>query len=121
MPTYLYQVAYTSDAWSNMIRSPQDRIAAVTPAIRALGGKVIAGYWAFGEYDLVAIIEMPDNASAASFSIAAASGGAVSKLHTTPLMTMRDGMDAMKKAQSSTYRPPAAKSAAKAAKKASRR
>jgi uncharacterized protein with GYD domain len=100
-----------------MIKSPQDRIAAVTPAVRALGGKVVAGYWAFGEYDLVAIIEMPDNVTAASFSLAAASGGAVAKLHTTVLMTMRDGIDAMKKAQRSMYRPPAAKATAKKAAK----
>ena len=117
MATYLYQVAYTSEAWGNMIKSPQDRIAAVTPAVQALGGKVIAGYFAFGEYDLVAIVEFPNNVSAASFSLAASAGGSVSKLHTTPLMTMREGMDAMKRAQTSTYRAPGAKAPAKKAAK----
>ena len=119
MPTYLLQVAYTPESWSNMVKSPQDRIAAVTPAIERLGGKVIAGYFAFGEYDLVAIADFPNNVAAASFSLAVAAAGAVSKLHTTPLMSMKEGMDAMKRAQTSTYHPASAVKAA--AKKAAKR
>jgi uncharacterized protein with GYD domain len=118
MATYLYQSAYTPEAWGAMIKSPQDRVAAVAPAIERFGGKIIAAYYAFGEYDFVAIVEMPDNVTAAAFSVSASAGGAVTKLRTTPLMTMREGLDAMRMAQKSTYRPPAAKSAAK---KASRR
>jgi uncharacterized protein with GYD domain len=113
MALYLYQVSYTSEAWAAMVKNPQDRLAAVRPAIEKLGGKLLSGYMAFGEYDLIAIVDMPNNVSAAAFSLAAAGGGAVSKLVTTPLMSTKDGMEAMKKAGGAGYRAPAARAAAK--------
>ena len=56
---------------------------------------------------------MPNNVSAAAFSIAAAAGGAVSAIRTTPLMTTKEGMDAMKKAAASSYKPPTARATKK--------
>jgi uncharacterized protein with GYD domain len=61
---------------------------------------------AFGEYDLVGLCDFPDNVSAAAFSISVAGKGAVKALHTTPLMSMDESVEAMKKASSSAYRPP---------------
>ncbi|HXH22181.1 MAG TPA: GYD domain-containing protein [Dehalococcoidia bacterium] len=106
MPAYLLQVAYTSEAWAAMVKNPQDRIAMVAPAVEGLGGRVIAGYFAFGEYDVVALLEMPDNVSAAAFAIAAAAGGAVKAVKTTPLMSSAEAMEASRKAAGSAYRPP---------------
>lgn len=111
MPHYLLQVAYTPESWATMVKNPQDRIALVRPAIEKLGGKIKEGYFAFGEYDLIAIVEMKGNVDAAAFAVSAAAGGAVSKLHTTVLMTMAEGVQAMKRASASTYKPPAGKSA----------
>ncbi len=105
MPHYLLQAAYTADAMAAMVKNPQDRIAAITPAIQALGGKVW-GWHSFGEYDVVAICEMPDNVSAAAFSLAASAGGAVKAIKTTPLITTAEMMDAMRKAAGAGYRPP---------------
>ena len=113
MALYLLQVAYTPEAWAAMAKKPQDRIEAVRPPIERLGGKVVSGYLAFGKYDLVAIMEMPNNISAAAFAIAVSAGGAVSKLVTTPLMSTKDGMAAMKMAGSSSYKAATARVAAK--------
>ena len=52
------------------------------------------------------VAEYPDNVSAAAFSIAAASGGSVRSAKTTHLLTVEKGMDAMKKARGSSYKPP---------------
>jgi uncharacterized protein with GYD domain len=112
MPSYLFQVAYTPEAWAAMVKKPQDRIEAVRPSVEKMGGKLTAGYLAFGEYDIVAIIDMPNNATAAAFAMAVAAGGACKSVKTTPLMSTREGIDAMKKASGSTYRP-ATKAAAK--------
>jgi uncharacterized protein with GYD domain len=106
MPLYLLQVAYTPEAWGTLIKKPQDRIEAVRPAVRKLGGKVLTGYFAFGEYDLVAVLDMPDNVSAAAFSIAASAGGAVRSIKTTPLMTTKEAMRAMRAAKRAGYRAP---------------
>jgi uncharacterized protein with GYD domain len=89
-----------------MIKSPQDRIDAVRPSIEALGGRVDAGYISFGDYDLAAIVEFPDNVSAAAFSISVASKGGVKAFKTTPLMTTAEAQQAMQKAGGSTYAPP---------------
>ena len=54
----------------------------------------------------MAILEMPDNVSAAAFSVAGSSGGAIKAIKTTPLMTMDEGIEVMKKAAATGYRPP---------------
>jgi uncharacterized protein with GYD domain len=60
----------------------------------------------FGEYDAHVILQAPDNVTAAALSLAAAAGGSVKAVKTTPLMTMEEGMQAMRKAASAGYRPP---------------
>jgi hypothetical protein len=49
---------------------------------------------------------MPDNVSAAAFSVAVSAGGAVKGMKTTPLLTMEEGMDVMKRAGGASYRSP---------------
>ena len=107
MPHYLIQAAYTSEAWAAMVKKPQDRMEAIRPVVDRLGGKIVGGYLAFGEYDTVAILELPDNESAAAFAIAAAAGGAVKDIRTTPLMTTQEGLAAASKVGTLGYRPPA--------------
>ena len=106
MPHYMVQAAYTVGAWGGLVKDPQDRAEALRPAIERLGGKLVSFYMSFGEYDAVVIVEMPDNVSAAAVSIAAAAGGAVKAIKTTPLMTVQEGMEAMRKAGQAGYRPP---------------
>ncbi len=103
---YLLQVAYTPEAWARLIASPHDRIEAVRPVIEKLGGKILHGWYAFGDYDIVTVIEMPGNIEAAAFSLAAAAGGAVKSIKTTPLLTAAEGVQAMKKATMSGYQAP---------------
>jgi hypothetical protein len=52
---------------------------------------------------------MPNNASAAAFALAIAAGGACKSVKTTPLLTVEEGMAAMKKAGNSGYKPITAK------------
>ena len=108
MARYLYQVAYTPEAWEAQIKKPEDRIEALRPVVRKLGGKIEAAYFAFGDYDLVLIANMPDNVGAAAMSIAAAAGGSLKSIKTTPLMSIREGLRAMRQAKRSGYRPPGA-------------
>jgi len=102
----MYQIAYDQDGWASLVKKPVDRIEAVKPAVRKLGGRIIDAYFCFGEYDLVVIANMPDNASAAAISMAASGGGAVKSMKTTPLMTIREGLGAMRKAKRSGYSAP---------------
>jgi uncharacterized protein with GYD domain len=106
MPYYLIQTAYTSESWAKMIKNPQDRVEAVRPAIEGLGGRIDTAYLAFGEYDLVTVVEFPDNVSAAAFSISVSAKAGVKSYKTTPLMTMAEAQSAMQRAGASAYEPP---------------
>lgn len=104
--TYLVQVAYTPEAWAHLIAQPQNRIDAVRPAVEKLGGKIVHGWFAFGDYDLIGIFEMPSNVEAAALSVAVAAGGGVRSIKTTPLLSTAEGVEAMKKASTSGYKAP---------------
>ena len=105
MPLFMHQVAYSADGWNAIISEPQDRIEAVRSAIEKLGGKLVSGWFSFGQYDIVAITEMPDHVGAAAISIAFAGGGACKSVQTTPLLTQEEAMRAMKQAGECGYRP----------------
>jgi uncharacterized protein with GYD domain len=106
MARYLFQAAYTSEAWAAQVNSPQNRLEAVRPVVERLGGRIESIYYAFGEYDVLGIVEMPDNVSMSAFSLAVAAGGAMKAIKTTPLMTIEEGIEAMRKASGAGYRPP---------------
>jgi len=53
------------------------------------------------------IVEGMDNVTAAALSVGATAGGAIKSIKTTPLMTVEEGMEAMRKAAAAGYRPPA--------------
>jgi uncharacterized protein with GYD domain len=105
MPHFLHQIAYTREGWQAIVNNPQDRIEAVRPAIEKLGGKIDTAWFAFGDYDVVIITEMPNNVSAAAIAIAFAAGGACKAVQTTPLMSTAEALEAMKKAKDCGYSP----------------
>ncbi len=106
MAHYMLQVAYTPEAWATLLKNPQNRLDAVRPVIEKAGGSVTGAWFAFGEYDVVLIFSAPDNVTAASLSMAVSAGGAVKAIRTTPLMTIEEGIEAMRKAGGTGYRPP---------------
>jgi uncharacterized protein with GYD domain len=105
MPHYLHQVAYSREGWEALLANPQNRIEAVKPAIEKLGGKLETAWFAFGEYDVIVVTELPDNVSAAAIAMAFAGGGACKAVQTTPLMSPEEALQALKKAGESGYRP----------------
>ena len=108
MPHYLIQASYTSESWSTQLANPQDPTDRLRPAVEGLRGSIKSVFYAFGDYDVIAIVEFPDNESVSAFSQAASAGGAVRSVKTTPLMTIDQGIAAMKLANESMYRPPSA-------------
>jgi len=105
MPKYLLQAAYTPESFATQVKNPQNRVQAITPAVEKLGGKVETAYYTFGDYDIVVILEFPDNTAAAAFAISVAAGGACRAVKTTPLMTIDEGINAIKAAGGTGYKP----------------
>lgn len=107
MPLYMYQAAYTPESLAAQIKDPQDRIHVVAPAFSAVGAKIIAAGYVFGDYDIVAVYEAPDDESAAALALAFAAGGAVKSSRTTKLLDGSQWIAALQKAGgiSGAYRP----------------
>jgi uncharacterized protein with GYD domain len=72
---------------------------------------VLYFYYAFGEYDVVVIVEAPDNVTVATLAMVVMSGGALKSLKTTVLMTSQDGYMAMQRASGTNYSPPGSSAA----------
>lgn len=104
MPHYLEQVAYSREGWEALVKNPQNRFEVVRPAIEKLGGKIESAWFAFGEYDVVLILQMPNNVDAAAIAMAFAAGGACKAVKTTPLLTAEEALEAMKRAAGTGYR-----------------
>ncbi len=69
----------------------------------SIGGTQEAYYFAFGEDDVVAIFDLPDDEAAAALSIAVNAGGAA-KATVTKLLTAEQVDEAFKRTVA--YRPP---------------
>jgi len=105
MASFLYQISYSAEAWAALVKRPENRVEAIRKVVEKLGGKVETFWFAFGDYDLIGVLDMPDNVSAAAFSVAIAAGGACKDVKTTPLLSIAEGLEVMKKAGGSGYKP----------------
>ena len=108
MTQYLIEVGYTPQAWSNQVDKAQNVTERIGPAVKACGGKIESMYYAFGDADLVGIIDFPKPEDAAAFALAVTASGALRSYRTTPLLTVDQGMAAMKRAKEvrKVYTPP---------------
>ncbi len=105
MPKYLIEASYTTEgAKGLMSEGGTTRRATVQNMVEAMGGKLEAFYYAFGDSAFV-IVEAPDNVTTAAISLAVNSSGAVT-LKTTALLTPEEIDQAAQKTVS--YRPPGA-------------
>jgi uncharacterized protein with GYD domain len=106
MPLYLTRFSYTPATWARLIENPEDRRAAATRYIEAVGGKLHGFWYAFGDHDAYNLWEAPDNVSMAATAMAISAGGALSSFHTTVLLTVDETVAAMQKASSIDYQAP---------------
>lgn len=108
MALYLTRFSYTPETWARLTKNPEDRREAARTYIESVGGTLTGFWYAFGEHDGVTIWEAPDNVSMAAVAIALSSGGALSKVETTPLLTVEETLEALGRAASVGYRAPGA-------------
>ena len=88
MPKYMYHATYTAEGLRGLLRdSASGRKAAVEGAVKALGGKLECLYYCFGSDDVVLIVDLPSNVTAASMAVNVASTGLVN-VKTTVLLTI---------------------------------
>src|SRR5437870_13864139 len=99
MPLYMYEGAYTPESLAAQIREPRDRIEVVKPAFDAIGAKILAAGYPFGQYDVIVVYEAPNDTAAASLALAVAAGGAVKAAKTTKLLSGQEWIASLTGAQ----------------------
>ena len=106
MGRYMVQASYTQQGISGLVQNPEDRTAVLQALVSGLGGTVHTLDYCFGDYDLVLIMEAPDDVAMAALSMAVGASGAVTNIKTTVLIPAAQGVEAAKKVPSVNYRPP---------------
>ena len=104
MAKYLVKGNYVGDGIAGLMKDGgSQRRDAARAAIESVGGSLESMYYAFGDTDVYAICDFPDDASAAAVSLLINASGAV-QLSLTPLLTVED-LDAAAQ-KTPAYQPP---------------
>jgi uncharacterized protein with GYD domain len=104
MAKYLLTASYTADGVKGLMKDGgSKRQQAAEAAVKSVGGRMEAFYFAFGQHDAIVLIDAPDNASVAAASMAINASGAV-QTKTVVLLTAEEVDQATKK--TATYQPP---------------
>ena len=110
MPLYLSKGKYGPEGVKGLLKdSATARRDALAKMCEAMGGKLIAIYYALGETDLYTIFECPDNVAVVAGSLIVNAAGTATAEH-IPLLTPEE-MDesvAIAKKMMAAYRPPGA-------------
>src|SRR5437899_7490964 len=76
MPTYVGLFRWTEQGIRN-VKDTVTRTEQASSAIEKAGGRLIGTWWTQGAYDIVAIVEWPDDESASAFMLTTAMLGNV--------------------------------------------
>ena len=104
MPKYLIQGSYSDQGLKGLLQEGgSKRREAVEQLTKAIGGRLEAFYYAFGNDDFVIIVDLASNVDATALSLAANASGAV-KSRITVLITPEEVDQSTKKTVK--FRPP---------------
>src|SRR5580765_5195950 len=107
MAKYLIEAAYSQVGLKALVKDGgTGRKKMVEAAVKALGGHLDSFYFAFGTSDIYAIVDAPDNITAAAFALAVGGTGVAAHLKTIVLLTPDEVDKAAKKSAGSGYRAP---------------
>ena len=106
MSLYMLQFSYTPEAWAAMTRNPEDRSVQVKANMEKLGGRLLGMYYSFGEFDGMAVVELPDSVAAMAYVVAAIGTGILKATRTTQLFSIAESIQGMKKASAVKLAPP---------------
>ncbi|QDY89090.1 GYD domain-containing protein [Arthrobacter sp. UKPF54-2] len=104
MSKYLFEANYLGEGIKGLMREGgSKRRDALVDALKSVGGTLECFYYAFGDTDVLGVLEAPSDADAAALSLMINSTGNVS-VRLKPLMSVEDIDEAVKKTPS--YRAP---------------
>jgi uncharacterized protein with GYD domain len=91
---YILLINWTEQGISK-IRESSDRYSSFKASVEKAGGKLIGGYYTFGEYDVIIIIEAPNDEAVMSMMLKVGSAGNV-RTKTLKAFSAEEGMKIIK-------------------------
>jgi uncharacterized protein with GYD domain len=104
--SYLFRFTYTPESWAALIEHPEDRREMLSTRVFAFGGQLQGFWYSFGEHHGYALVELPDNVSAAAVLAAISSTGALRDLEAIVLIPAEDMVEALGRAHEFGYKQP---------------
>lgn len=106
MAKYMFRTSYTRSGLKGLLaEGGSGREAALRQTVESVGGSLEGFYYAFGDTDLILIVDLPDEAAATALSLNIAAAGALT-VSVTVLLTPETVDKAV--GQSVSYRLPGA-------------
>ena len=94
MSHYITLINWTEQG-INRIKDSSDRFSSFKASVEKAGGKLIGGYYTFGEYDVVVVIEAPNDETVMSLILKVGSLGNA-RTKTLKAFTAEDGIRIIK-------------------------
>ena len=94
MSHYILLINWTDQGISKIKESPE-RFGSFKASVEKAGGKLIGGYYTFGEYDVVIILEAPNDEAVMSLMLKVGSAGNV-RTKTLKAVAAEEGMKTIK-------------------------
>jgi uncharacterized protein with GYD domain len=104
MALYMYKFTYTPETWKKLEKDPEDRRIAINKLMDQIGGKLINLFYAFDDFDGIAVFEAPDDISAQAAMIKIFSPGHIKAIRPTRLYTVEQMMSGMRQAKGLEFR-----------------
>jgi uncharacterized protein with GYD domain len=75
MAKYAVTASHTAGHWARLAEHPEAAVMGVQRAVEAVGGRLELIYFVLGDYDMLAVVDAPDELTQAAISVAMASTG----------------------------------------------
>ena len=108
MAKYLALFGFTGDTVRRFVANPSDRALVTRRLMESVGGSLECYYWMLGQYDGMAIVEMPDSRTSAAAILAIVSSAAFTHFETHELLAANDLPAIADAARQIVYKPPGA-------------
>jgi uncharacterized protein with GYD domain len=99
MVTTMIQFSYTPQAMAKLVKHPDDRSRYIKEIIEKMGGRMLAFYYTYGDFDGFVLAETPDSTSALAVNFAAANPEVLARTQTTICFPVNDAIQAMRKSE----------------------
>jgi uncharacterized protein with GYD domain len=104
MPRYLFKASYTAEGLKGVLKKGgTSRRDVVRKTAESVGGSLESFYFAFGDTDVYAVMDLPDSAAAAAISLEVSAAG-LARVSTVPLITPEEMDEAARR--NVEYAPP---------------